>query len=78
MHTWAKLVEKLKMHANPVKQKLVSHPRDWPWSSWSYYATGEGLLKMDAVKPINKLEEEKKEKEKEEEPTLCVTQTRKG
>ncbi len=29
IHTWAKLVEKLNyMHANPVKQKLVAHPRD--------------------------------------------------
>src|SRR5271157_723485 len=27
----------------------VAHPAEWPWSSWSHYATGEGLLKMDAV-----------------------------
>jgi hypothetical protein len=46
----AKLKEKLEyMHANPVKGKLVAHPREWPWSSWTFYATGEGLLKMDAV-----------------------------
>jgi putative transposase len=32
-----KIREKLEyMHANPVKRKLVEHPRDWPWSSWSY------------------------------------------
>ena len=36
------------MHANPVIRKLVSHPKDWPWSSWSYYAKGEtGLIAMD-------------------------------
>ena len=35
------------MHANPVKEKLVEHPGDWPWSSWSYYYRGKGLLKMD-------------------------------
>jgi REP element-mobilizing transposase RayT len=49
VYTRAKLREKLEyMHANPVKEKLVAHPREWPWSSWSSYATGEGLLKMDA------------------------------
>jgi len=45
-----KLREKLEyMHANPVQERLVRHPRDWPWSSWSFYATGEGLLKIDPV-----------------------------
>jgi putative transposase len=43
-----KLWEKLHyMHANPVEERLVRHPREWPWSSWSFYATGEGLLKID-------------------------------
>ena len=43
-----KLWEKLQyMHANPVEERLVQHPREWPWSSWSNYATGEGLLKID-------------------------------
>jgi hypothetical protein len=37
------------MHANPITEKLVEHPRDWPWSSWSYYASGEGLLEIDAI-----------------------------
>ena len=38
------------MHANPVKRKLVMHPKDWPWSSWSYYAKGEqGLLRIDPL-----------------------------
>jgi putative transposase len=50
VYTRAKLKEKLEyMHANPVKEKLVAHPREWPWSSWTFYATGEGLLKTDAV-----------------------------
>jgi putative transposase len=50
VYTRAKLKEKLEyMHANPMEEKLVEHPRDWPWSSWSFYETGEGLLKMDAV-----------------------------
>ena len=34
-----KFVEKLQyMHMNPVKRKLVAHPKDWPWSSFSFYA----------------------------------------
>ena len=39
--------EKLEyMHANAVKRKLVAHPKDWPWSSWSYYEKGErGLIR---------------------------------
>ena len=46
-----KLREKLEyMHANPVQRKLVQHPKDWPWSSWSYYAKGEeGLTRIDAI-----------------------------
>src|SRR5215472_9790453 len=44
-----KLREKLEyMHANPVIRKLVKHPREWPWSSWSFYARGEdGLIAID-------------------------------
>ena len=47
--TGGKLTEKLEyMHMNPVKRNLVSHPKDWPWSSWSYYATGEkGLIGIE-------------------------------
>jgi putative transposase len=46
-----KLREKLDyMHMNPVREKLVSHPRDWPWSSWTFYEQGEGLLMMDKWK----------------------------
>jgi putative transposase len=45
-----KLWEKLHyMHANPVEERLVRHPRDWPWSGWSFYAKGKGLLTIDPV-----------------------------
>jgi len=43
--------EKLEyMHANPVTRGLVQHPKDWPWSSFSFYAKGEtGLVAIDPV-----------------------------
>jgi putative transposase len=43
--------EKLEyMHRNPITRKLVEHPRDWPWSSWSFYANGEdGPVAIDPV-----------------------------
>ena len=46
-----KVNEKLEyMHANPVKRELVTHPKDWPWSSWSHYAKGEqGLIRIDSI-----------------------------
>jgi putative transposase len=46
-----KVREKLEyMHANPVTRKLVDHPEDWPWSSWSHYAKGEiGLVTIDPL-----------------------------
>ena len=46
-----KLREKLDyMHRNPVQRKLVVHPKDWPWSSWSHYEKGEtGLIRIDAL-----------------------------
>ena len=45
-----KVREKLEyMHANPVKRKLVEHPKEWPWSSWSHYENGEkGLITIDS------------------------------
>ena len=50
VYTRKKMKEKLEyMHANPTTEKLVKHPKDWPWSSWMYYATGEGLLRIDAL-----------------------------
>ena len=45
-----KLWEKLHyMHANPVEERLARHPREWSWSSWSFYATGKGLLRIDPM-----------------------------
>ena len=47
----AKKKEKLHyMHANPVKERLVQHPRDWPWSSFCFYAYDEkGLIRIDPL-----------------------------
>lgn len=44
-----KRIEKLNyMHANPIKRKLVEDPKDWPWSSWGFYArTGKVLISID-------------------------------
>jgi putative transposase len=44
-----KISEKLNyMHMNPVKRKLVTDLKDWPWSSWSHYTNGEpGLISVD-------------------------------
>ena len=40
-----KFVEKLQyMHMNPLKRKLVVHPKDWPWSSFSFYAKTDSVL----------------------------------
>ena len=46
-----KRVEKLHyMHMNPLKRKLVEHPRDWPWSSFSFYSNPkQGLIRIDPV-----------------------------
>src|SRR6267378_2966277 len=43
--------EKLEyMHANPVVRGLVERPKDWPWSSFSFYAKEEvGLAEIDFV-----------------------------
>ena len=50
VYTKGKKAEKLHyMHSNPVTRRLVKHPRDWPWSSWSFYWKGEpGLIRIDA------------------------------
>ena len=44
-------VEKLQyMHFNPVKRGLVAHPKDWPWSSFSFYSDlKSGLIRIDPV-----------------------------
>jgi putative transposase len=46
-----KITEKLQyMHMNPVKRGLVSHPKEWLWSSFSFYSNGEmGLIRIDPV-----------------------------
>lgn len=41
IYSRAKVIQKLHyMHANPVREKLVWHPGDWPWSSWCFYYRG--------------------------------------
>jgi len=38
------------MHANPVVRGPVEHPKDWPWSSFSFYAEKEaGLAEIDLI-----------------------------
>jgi putative transposase len=46
-----KKVEKLLyMHLNPAKRGLVTHPSDWPWSSFGFYRDGSaGLIRIDPV-----------------------------
>jgi putative transposase len=46
-----KRVEKLHyMHMNLLKRKLVDHPKDWPWSSFSFYSKlKRGLIRVDPV-----------------------------
>ena len=47
-----KRVEKLHyMHMNPLKRKSVDHPKDWPWSSFSFYSNlRQGLIR---IAPVN-------------------------
>jgi putative transposase len=52
VYSRAKVIEKLHyMHCNPVREKLVDHPGDWPWSSWCSYYRGEGLIAIDPWAP---------------------------
>lgn len=46
-----KKVEKLQYtHTNPMKRGLASHPKDWPWSSYSFYSERKhGLIRIDPV-----------------------------
>jgi len=46
-----KFVEKLQyMHMNPLNRKLVAHPKDWLWSSFSFYARRDsGLVRIDPM-----------------------------
>ena len=45
-----KKIEKLDyMHNNPVKRRLVRDPKDWPWSSYSFYSgRGVALLAINS------------------------------
>jgi hypothetical protein len=45
------LREKLQyMHMNPVQRKPVIHPKDWPGSSFSFYAKRDlGLVRIDPL-----------------------------
>jgi len=47
-----KRVEKLHyMHMNPLKRKLVDHPREWPWSSFSFYSNPNNvLIRVDPIR----------------------------
>ncbi|HEV2177961.1 MAG TPA: transposase [Terriglobia bacterium] len=47
----AKVREKLNyMHGNPVKQRLVPSPEQWPWSSFRHYHLEDSsLLAMDRM-----------------------------
>jgi putative transposase len=49
VYSTGKRKEKLDyMHANPVIRGLVKHPKEWPWSSWSFYGRNEvGLIRID-------------------------------
>jgi putative transposase len=51
VNTKGKMREKLEyMHRNPIRRGLVEHARDWPWSSWGFYArVGVVLLSMDTL-----------------------------
>ncbi len=89
VYSRAKIIEKLHyMHANPVREKLVKHPGDWPWSSWCFYHGRSALLAMDAwnAPSVETSIESRLSKEqsrsngvgyaREEGPTLC--ENRKG
>jgi putative transposase len=50
-----KRIEKLHyMHMNPLKRKSVDHPREWPWSSFSFYSDDKsGMIRVDPVHEIS-------------------------
>ena len=78
VYSRAKVLEKLHyMHCNPVREKLVDHPGDWPWSSWCSYYRGEGLMTIDPWDSPSWSSISKRQQE-EEWPTLCGKQSRKG
>jgi putative transposase len=77
VYSGQKIREKLDyVHTNPVKRKLVTHPKDWPWSSWAFYARGEqGVVKIEPTGEERQRGENPRTAEGEE-PTLC--KNRKG
>ena len=78
VYSCAKVLEKLHyMHSNPVREKLVNHPSDWPWSSWCSYYRGEGLIAIDPWDSPSSSYSGKRQ-QGEERPTLCEKQNRKG
>ncbi len=46
IYTESKLRAKVTyIHNNPVRQNLVEHPEEWPYSSWRFYeGDGRSLL----------------------------------
>jgi putative transposase len=46
-----KKIEKLQdMHMNPVQRGLVSHPKAWPWSGFSFQASKDaGLIRINPL-----------------------------
>lgn len=52
VYSQRKRIEKLNyMHANPITRKLVTDLKDWPWSSWGFYARrGKVLVPMNIEK----------------------------
>jgi hypothetical protein len=49
------------MQRNPLKKKLVDHPKGWPWSSFSFYANPkQGLIRIDPIRGIARTEKEPK------------------
>ena len=60
-----KLKQKLEyMHRNPVDRELVKHPRDWPWSSWSFYeGAGKGLIQIDIAGANERTREKQSQKQ---------------
>jgi len=49
-HFFTRDREAVNMHANPVRERLVKHPKEWPRSSFSFYARDEqGLIRIDPV-----------------------------
>jgi putative transposase len=37
------------MHRNPMVRGLVTHPKDWAWSSYRHWATGQdGVVEIES------------------------------